>query len=193
MDKIFYLTFDGAVDPPHTLDILEQLERYDIRATFFVEGHRIAGHEQTLREMIATGHHLGNHSFTHPDFSTLSLPQCQEEIRRCDEALYQATGLRTKLLRPPCGILLPEQRKCFEDMGYKISLWSISVKDWLGPDADAVVQRTIDLAREEQVVAVYHDFMETTAETVKKIVPQLLDKGYRFEPVPYPPETAKNL
>ena len=60
-------------------------------------------------------------------------------------------------------------------------------------DADAVVQRTIDLAREEQVVAVYHDFMETTAETVKKIVPQLLDKGYRFEPVPYPPETAKNL
>lgn len=185
-EKILYLTFDGAVDPPGTLRILEQLARFDIKATFFVEGHRVAGHEQTLREMIAAGHHLGNHSFTHPDFSTLTLDQCREEILRADEAIYQATGLRTKLLRPPCGVLLDEQRALFEQMGYEIHLWSISVKDWLGPDAAAVAQRTIELATADVVKPVFHDFLETTADTVALIVPQLLDKGYRFMTIPYP-------
>ncbi len=185
-EKIFHLTFDGAVDPPGTLQILEQLDRYGIKATFFVEGHRIAGHEDTLKDMIKAGHHLGNHSFNHPSFNTLTLEQCREEVRLCDEALVNALGLHTKLLRPPCGHLQEDQRKLFEEMGYEIYLWTISNKDWLGPNAAAVAQRTLDLAHDDKVIAVYHDFLETTAETLSIVLPQLLDRGYRFEPIPYP-------
>ena len=186
-EKTFYLTFDGAVNPPGTLRILEVLSRHGIHATFFVEGHRIAGQEEILREMISAGHHLGNHSFTHPDFSTLEPEACMEEVRKTDEALFQATGLRTKLLRPPCGILPDDKRKLLESAGYQICLWSISVKDWLGPDARSVAERTLSLARESTVTAVYHDHVDWTPETVELILPKLQDLGYSICPVPYAP------
>lgn len=183
--KIFYLTFDGAVNPPGTLKILDILSTHGVHATFFVEGHRIAGHEQVLRDMISEGHHIGNHSFTHPDFSTLAQEDCIEEVKKTDDALFAATGLRTRLLRPPCGILPNDKRNILEASGYQICLWSISVKDWLGPDARSVAERTLSLAQEREVIAVYHDHVEWTPETVALILPKLQDKGYQIRPIPY--------
>ena len=183
--KTFYLTFDGAVNPPGTLRILEALERLGVRATFFVEGHRIAGNEATLQSMAAAGHHIGNHSFTHPDFSTLPPEACMEEVARTDRALADVLGFRTRLLRPPCGILPDEHRRQFQAAGYAINLWSISVKDWLGPDAEAVARRTVELAQEDAVTAVYHDHVAWTPQVVDLIVPALRDQGYEFAPIPY--------
>ena len=185
MKKTFYLTFDGAVNPPNTLRILEQLDKLNVRATFFVEGHRIAGHEQVLRDMVAAGHHLGNHSFHHPDFDKIPLEECMEEIRMTDDALLAATGFRTRLVRPPCGILPEDRRAMLEAAGYRINLWSISVKDWLGPDAAAVADRMIQLSVDETVTAVLHDHLDTTAQTVALAVPRLRDMGYELGPIPY--------
>lgn len=185
MGKTFYLTFDGAVNPPNTLRILEQLEKLDVRATFFVEGHRIAGHEQILRDMAAAGHHIGNHSFHHPDFDKISLEACMEEVRTTDEALLAAVGFRTKLVRPPCGILPDDRRALLERAGYRICLWSISVKDWLGPDAAAVADRLVQLSAADVVTAVLHDHLDTTAETVALAVPRLQKLGYEIKPIPY--------
>lgn len=181
----FYLTFDGAVNPPGTLKILEVLEKHGVCATFFVEGHRIAGHEATIREMAARGHHIGNHSFTHPDFSAIGPEACMEEVRRTDEALSQGAGVHTKLLRPPCGILPDDRRAILEAAGYRICLWSISVKDWTGPDAGAVARRTLALATDPVVTAVLHDHVPWTAETAELIIPPLRDRGYHFKPIPY--------
>lgn len=186
-EKTFYLTFDGAVNPPGTLRILDTLSRYDIHATFFVEGHRIAGQEQILHDIISAGHHIGNHSFTHPDFSTLAPDDCMKEVAKTDKALFDATGLHTGLLRPPCGILPDDKRKMLEDAGYQICLWSISVKDWLGPNASSVAERTLSLTQEREVTAVYHDHVEWTPETVALILPKLQDRGYRIRPIPYAP------
>ena len=183
--KIFYLTFDGAVNPPNTLRILEQLEKLDVRATFFVEGHRIAGHERILRDMASAGHHIGNHSFHHPEFDKIPLEDCMEEIRSTDEALYAALGFRTRLVRPPCGILPEDRRRLLEQAGYWINLWSISVKDWLGPDAETVAERTLSLSSGNEVTAVFHDHLDTTADTVALVIPRLRDKGYELMPIPY--------
>ena len=95
------------------------LKKHDVCATFFVEGHRIAGHEDVLRRMHEAGHHIGNHSFTHPDFSTLSRSECLEEVRRTDEALFSALNFHTWLLRPPSGILPEDRRALLEAAGYK--------------------------------------------------------------------------
>ena len=184
-NKEFYLTFDGAVNPPGTLRILEVLKKHNVLATFFVEGHRIAGHENILRQMRDAGHHVGNHSFTHPDFSTISPEECLLEVQKTDEALFSALNLRTRLLRPPCGILPDDRCGLLEQEGYKICLWSISVKDWEGPDAQAVAQRTFELAREPAVTAVYHDHLETTADTVDILIPGLQNMGYDICPIPY--------
>ena len=107
------------------------------------------------------------------------------EVQRTDQALAEVLGFRTCLLRPPCGILPEEHRRLFEQAGYRINLWSISVKDWLGPDAEAVAARTVELAREDQVTAVYHDHVEWTSQVVSKIVPALRERGYEFAPIPY--------
>ena len=184
-EKKFYLTFDGAVNPPNTLKILEELAKQDVRATFFVEGHRIAGHEEILREMAAAGHHIGNHSFHHPEFDKIPLQECWEEIKTTDDALHEVLGFRTKLVRPPCGILPDDRRALLESNGYRICIWSISVKDWLGPDAASVVQRTVDLAKADEVTAVYHDHVAWTPEVVKLLIPAIRDAGYEICTVPY--------
>jgi|GEM_PF-6869300 len=183
--KTFYLTFDGAVNLPNTLKILEALQKTNVLATFFVEGQRITGHEDILRKMAAAGHHIGNHSFHHPDFDTISAEECLEEISSTDQALKEVLGFRTMLVRPPCGILPDDRRELLEDAHYKICLWSISVKDWLGPDSSAVADRTISLAGADTVTAVYHDHINWTADTVLKIVPRLRAMGYSIEPIPY--------
>lgn len=183
--KRFYLTFDGAVNLPNTMNIVAVLADLGVQATFFVEGSRIAGHEPQLRAMVAAGHHLGNHSFTHPDFDKIPLEDCQREISVTDEALEAAVGFRTMLVRPPCGILPDDRRALLENLGYKISIWTISVKDWLGPDADAVAQRLVDLAEADEVVAVLHDHLDWTPEVVQKAVPALQAKGYWIGPIPY--------
>ena len=184
-NKTFYLTFDGAVNPPGTLHILDDLEKHNVRASFFVEGHRIKGHEDVLLKMHKSGHHIGNHSFTHPDFSTLSTEKCMQEVKMTEDALFAALDFRTPLLRPPSGILPDSHRKVFEDSGYRICLWSISVADWLGPDARAVAERTISQAKDDVITAVFHDHLETTAETADIIITQLKELGYSICPIPY--------
>ncbi len=185
MDKIFYLTFDGAVNPPNTMRILDILKEYGVKATFFVEGHRISGHEDTLKRILSEGHHIGNHSFHHPDFSEISPEECMDEILSTDEALKEACGLHTALMRPPCGVLPEDRKKMIRDAGYIVSLWSISVKDWLGPDAPSIAGRVIELSRDEEVVAVLHDHVDWNPDVLPLIIPALKEKGYRFEPLPY--------
>ncbi len=188
MSFVAHLTFDGAVNKPGTLHIMQALQEMDVKATFFVEGHRIRDNEKVLQEIKNRGHHLGNHSFTHPNFDELTVEQGLQEIEKADEALFLALGFRTKLVRPPSGILPQEHRDALEAKGYQINLWSISVKDWLGPDANAVAERTITQCKGQDVTVVYHDHLPWTADVVRLVVPQLQAKGYSIKPIAYPNE-----
>ncbi len=179
-DKRFYLTFDGAPHPPKTDRLLEKLAQHGIPATFFMEGKRVDDEPDCARRVQAAGHAIGNHSYTHPDFSTLSLSACEEEIQKAQAALSRHLGFTAKLLRPPFGKIQPEVLEHFEKQGFTIVLWDYSIKDWEGPSAEAIAQRVLSQLSANEAVIVMHDRVEWNPDVLDIIVPEIQRRGYRF-------------
>ena len=102
-EKTFFLTFDGAPHPPQTDNVLAKLEKHAIKATFFMEGHRLESEGECGRRVLAAGHEVGNHSYSHPEFNTIPIEQCREEIQRTDNIIFDQLGIRPRYMRPPAG------------------------------------------------------------------------------------------
>lgn len=178
--KRFYLTFDGAPDPRGTDKILATLQKHDIKATFFMEGSRVDKDPEAARRVLTEGHAVGNHSYTHPDFATLSMKQREEEVSKAQAALERHLGITTKLLRPPFGKIDDAAIDHFESLGYTIVLWDYSIRDWEGPDAKSIAARVLDRLKADEATIVMHDFVEWNPEAIDLIVPQIKALGYEF-------------
>lgn len=195
--KLLHLTFDGAPHPPRTEALLEVCAEFDIKATFFLEGHRLGKEPETARKIIAAGHSVGNHSYSHSDLLELPMEQCVREIARTDELIAQELHLTTSLVRPPNGHVSEEFAAYLKAQGKRTILWSISVKDWIGPDANSLAERTLALLKDPEYVVfpdcgidtekepyftmVFHDFVEWNPEALRIIIPEAKKMGYRFE------------
>jgi peptidoglycan/xylan/chitin deacetylase (PgdA/CDA1 family) len=180
VEKKFFLTFDGAPNPPQTDVLLERLARYEIKATFFMEGWRLENEPDCGKRVLAGGHALGNHSFSHPDFSGLNFEEQKEEILRCGGVLQKVLGVKTKFVRPPWGKIADETREWLAREGYSLILWDYSVKDWEGPDARAIAGRILDGLKADHAVIVIHDRVEWNPEVLDIIVPEIKKRGYTF-------------
>ncbi len=178
--KRFFLTFDGAPHPPNTNKLLDVLSKYNVKATFFIEGHRMEKEWPCAKRIIDEGHAIGNHSYNHPDFKTLSLQQCIEEVESADDIIQKKLGIKTPLLRPPNGSISPEAAKYFEDKGYKIMLWSYSVKDWTSREASETAERILDGLKEDEAIIVLHDHVELNPQVLEIVLPVIKERGYEF-------------
>ncbi len=177
--RTLHLTFDGAPNPPGTLNILEVLSRHKVKGTFFMEGHRMKEHADLVRRIRQEGHSVGNHSFSHTEFDRLTLEECLREVEDTDALFLEILGEPVQLFRPPSGILGEEVRKVLEDRGYRISLWSFSIRDWEGPDAAAVANRVLAGAHPDGIM-VMHDRVEWNPEALDIVIPELKNQGYTF-------------
>lgn len=175
--KYFYLTFDGAPNPPGTSNILAVLHKHQVKATFFLEGRRLEVATECAGEIVKAGHDIGNHSFSHPDFDAISRDQCVEEVKKTEAILQNKLGITTSFLRPPSGKLTPELEHLFVRMGYSIVLWSYSIKDWLGPDAEAVAHRVLTQLKDNGIV-VFHDHVPWVPDTLDIVIPKIKALGY---------------
>lgn len=180
--KTFYLSFDGAPNPPGTDNVLAALARHEVKAAFFMEGRRLEDQAECARRVLAAGHDIGNHSYNHPEFDTVPLEVCIEEVEKTDQILFEKLGIQTRLLRPPAGRLTPQVEREFLRRGYDIVLWSYSIKDWIGPAAAAVAERVLSQAR-DQAIIVFHDRVEWVPQTLDFIIPRLKEQGYQFKKI----------
>ena len=128
--KRIALTFDDGPSPPYTGQVLDILQAHKVRATFFVCGKDVEQHPETLRRIYSDGHTIGNHTWAHPYLYFLGRTEIAEEIDRTQSAIYQATGFKPRLFRPPYGGrwfgLYPALRK----RGMRLVQWSVSGDDW---------------------------------------------------------------
>lgn len=97
------LTFDDGPHPEHTLNLLDTFDRYEAKATFFMQGKRIEYYMDVAKDVAERGHEIGNHSMNHPDFTTLFFGQIDFEVSRTNQLIMQATGLKPTVFRPPYG------------------------------------------------------------------------------------------
>jgi peptidoglycan-N-acetylglucosamine deacetylase len=120
------LTFDDGPDPELTPRILEVLAEYGVQATFNVMGWNALRHPDLGRELVAAGHELGNHTWTHQDLAFQSTLQTRRQLERGREAIEQTAGVRPRFFRPPRGNLTGSAIASAAELGYDVLLWSVT-------------------------------------------------------------------
>lgn len=182
------LTFDDGPDPRYTPGILDTLARYQVRAMFFVCGEMATENRDLLRRMVAEGHVIGNHTWTHPLIPQLTRPALTSEIGRTSDVVQQAVGEAPKWFRAPYGAW---NRAAFEigaELGMEPLAWTVDSLDWTEPGTTTIVSRVLKGAG-SGVIVLNHDAGGNRAQSVQALatyLPQLLSRGYRMT-LPRPP------
>lgn len=174
-DRTVALTFDDGPHPELTPKLLDILEREQIPATFFVIGSCAARSPDIVRRAFDAGHELGNHTWSHPVLTRVSLAQAAEEISRTDALLTDLTGDIPNTLRPPYGAM--NDRLSELALPRPLMLWDVDTLDWKTRNTPAVERAA---TRSDGRIVLMHDIHPTTVEAVPAIIRNFKSRGYRF-------------
>jgi peptidoglycan/xylan/chitin deacetylase (PgdA/CDA1 family) len=178
--KYIALTFDDGPHPSNTPRLLNILRERNVKATFYVIGRSVNLYPQILRQTVAEGHEIGNHTQTHRLLSKLSNAEVLNELRRCRESVTQASGTTMRTMRPPYGGLLPRQRELVHaEFGYPTILWSVDPLDWKRPGVSVVSSRLINGSSDGGILLA-HDIHAPTIDAVPATIDTLLRRGFKF-------------
>lgn len=184
--KVVALTIDDGPDPRHTPTVLALLEQYRIRATFFLIGENAVQYPDLVREIAARGHHIANHTWTHPDLRSLSDAKIKDELERTSDLLNKATGKPPTWFRAPGGDWSTVSLKIAADLGMRNMAWSVDPRDWARPGTAVITDRILKDVRPGAIV-LNHDGGGDRSQTVaalKTYLPVLIDSGYYFTAPP---------
>ena len=170
------LTFDDGPRPASTGRILNVLEKYNARATFFVVGNFAVNNSRILNRMVSMGCQIGNHTYTHPNLKYLSAQGVLSEINRTAEVIKNAVGFYPTAIRPPYGSYGDTVRKVTEQ---PLILWSIDTLDWQHRNTNKIVDAILNNVRDGDIILM-HDLYDTTAAAVEIVVPILVSRGYQL-------------
>ena len=124
------LTFDDGPNDPWTLRLLEVLERRSTKATFFMLGKFVAQKPEIARAVVAAGHELGIHTWDHPNLIFASSSKVQSQIGRTQSIIFDTTGYRCSLIRPPFGARRPATLRATRQLGLTPVMWNVTCYDW---------------------------------------------------------------
>lgn len=182
------LTFDDGPHPEVTPAVLDRLKQYQARAIFFVVGQRIRFAPELLQRIVAEGHWLGNHSFTHPREMRVSFSQYLADLSKCQDEIAKQTGLPPRFHRPPLGKLSLATLLAPKRLGLTTILWTHSSEDWRlrysnDPDKAAVATGR-QLAREAQPrsILLFHDEQRYTLTVLDVMLPALRERQLGLAP-----------
>ena len=137
------LTFDDGPNDPHTLHVLDLLEKFRAKATFFLIGKYVRQRPDIVRLIHSAGHTLGNHTFNHPNLIFASPAGVRRELEDCRKALEDAVGEHQLWFRPPFGGRLPHVLRTCRALGMRPVMWSVTGYDWNAKSAEAIVGNVV--------------------------------------------------
>ena len=174
------MTFDDGPSPETTPRLLDILKQRNIKATFFMIGQNAERNPEIVKRILADGHEIGNHSWTHPQLAKLPDDRVTEEITKTQNAIKNASGYTPKLLRPPYGSITARQKEWIENQfGLSVILWSVDPFDWKRPGASVIEQRILAGARPGAII-LSHDIHKQTVDSMPATLDALAAKGYQF-------------
>jgi cellulose synthase/poly-beta-1,6-N-acetylglucosamine synthase-like glycosyltransferase/peptidoglycan/xylan/chitin deacetylase (PgdA/CDA1 family) len=187
--KTIALTFDDGPDPDWTPKILAVLARYHAHATFFQIGSRVNQYPEISRQVLAAGHEIGSHTFTHVDTAGTPAWRLNAELTLTSNAIAAATGRRPELMRPPYSSTPDAVRAAdfaavrrISSAGYILVLSDHDTEDWRRPGVQAIVSAA-QPSRGAGAVVLMHDSGGDRAQTVaalEALLPRMQAQGYRF-------------
>ena len=178
--KVVALTFDDGPNPATTNQALDTLSKYGIKATFFVLGKNVSGNEEILKRMKADGHVIGNHSWSHPVLSKLSLDDAKKQITDTEDALTKVLGSSSKLMRPPYGAITDDIRNSLD---LSFIMWNVDSLDWKSKN-EAAILTEIQREVKNGSIILMHDIHAETVNALPKVIDYLKGQGYDFVTIP---------
>lgn len=179
-----YLTFDDGPDPEHTPPLLDLLAAHGVKASFFLIGEKVARHPELVRRIVAEGHMLGNHSYTHWEFANMTLREQLSEVERTD-ALLSAFDQRPRhRVRTPRGYLAPPLLLYFASHRRSIVHWSYDSLDYQPHPVDDLIARLRDEPPAAGDIVLMHDDSTKAATALRLLLPEWLASGYGFRALP---------
>jgi len=178
------LTFDDGPHAEYTDEILDILAEYHAKATFFVTGVSVSEHPEQLRRIIAEGHELGNHTYSHLYLKNCSQREYMEDVDKLQTLLETKFGARPKVFRPPGGGYSEDIARMVGERGmnYVLWAWHTDARDWASPSVKSVCDAVLDTVAGGDVVLL-HDYVagkSPTPQALKIIIPELISRGYEF-------------
>lgn len=174
------MTFDDGPHPVNTPRLLDMLRARNIKATFYVIGRNVDLYPNVARRIVAEGHEIGNHTYTHPTLSRLGDDAVRSELTKCRDAIARATGVQPRTLRPPYGALLQRQREWIHaELGYPSIMWSVDPLDWKRPGPSVVTSRILNGTTAGSIILA-HDLHAPTVDAMPATLDGLLRKGFKF-------------
>ena len=178
--KVVALTFDDGPNSTTTNQALDTLSKYGIKATFFVLGKNVSGNEEILKRMKADGHVIGNHSWSHPVLSKLSLDDAKKQITDTEDALAKVLGSSSKLMRPPYGAITDDIRNSLD---LSFIMWDVDSLDWKSKN-EAAILTEIQREVKNGSIILMHDIHAETVNALPKVIDYLKGQGYDFVTIP---------
>ena len=176
------LTFDDGPHPTLTHEILDILERYGIRATFFMIGENVAQYPDIAKEVIERGHEIGNHTASHSYTGRMGEDELLREIRDCENIFFNILGCETTLMRPPEGVVPDSLLRLCGSLEYSVILWNIDTRDWARPSPSKICNTVVSQVRAGDIILM-HDYIgkkSPTPAALEIFLPKLIEMGYSF-------------
>lgn len=181
--RVLALTFDDG-PAEATPAVLDLLDRYAAMATFFVTGRAAQARPDMVRELVARGHQVANHTWNHPDLTRLGADRWDQEVDRTTTLVEELTGRTVTCLRPPYGAHDPAVRDQLADRGLDLAMWTVDGLDWQRPGAPAIASRIVT-GFSPGAVILLHDGGGDRSQTVAAlddILSAAVEGGYGFVP-----------
>lgn len=183
--KPIALTFDDGPWPNSTSQVLNILKKNNVKATFFVVGRQVKQYPQLTKRLVAEGHAIGNHSWSH-QYHSYSPSAAARELNSTADLVHKITGVKTSLFRPPGGILNNGLATYAQQKKYAVIMWSADSLDWRYRGTSALINSVLREAKPGAIVLL-HDGGGNRSKTVQalpQLIAQLKKRGYKFVTVP---------
>lgn len=178
-EKKIALTFDASWREDNTDEILAVLDKYDVRATFFLVGTWVDANEDKLKAMNKSGHEIGNHTNSHANMNTISKESLIKEIEILDGKIRAITGHGTELFRCPSGDYNDNVIDTVQKLNKYCIQWDVDSIDWKNEGAEIEYNRIINKTKPGSIL-LFHNDAKYTPQNLPLIIEHFKDQGYKF-------------
>ncbi|MET0934695.1 MAG: polysaccharide deacetylase family protein [Luteibacter sp.] len=183
-DDIRYLSFDDGPDPAHTPRLLDTLARHQVKASFFLVGEKIEQYPEIVQRIVAEGHMIGNHSYSHWSFRNMNLTRQLDEVYRTDALLRLFDNRPHHRMRPPSGYVGAQLLLHFARRKRNFVYWSYDSLDYQDKPVEALIDRLRKDPPAPGDIVLMHDDSDKAAEALDVMLPEWIDQGFVFDALP---------
>ena len=181
-EKKVAISFDAAWGDEYTQDILDTLDKYKVKSTFFLVGFWVDEFPDNVKEIDRRGHEIGNHSTTHPNMPQLSQEKMLEEVKVTEEKIEKLINKKTTLFRPPFGDYNDNLINLLRENDYYTIQWDVDSLDWKELGVQPVVDKVTRNIQNGSIV-LFHNNAKYIKEYLPLVIERLQDSGYEIVPI----------